>query len=78
MHELTKRTEGNEPMTHSAKKIAKGIYEYRGFTIDQHETAYGNEWHVTGKNSLIEASETLKSAKAKIDFFLADGDKAFR
>ena len=58
-------------MTYAAKKIAAGIYEYRGFTIDQHETAYGMEWHVEGEGSFIEGSDTLREAKAKVDAFLA-------
>lgn len=64
-------------MTHAAKKIFAGLYEYRGYTIRNSETTWGEaawfidkDWDTCGPANL-DYTATLRDAKASIDIALA-------
>ena len=61
-------------MTHSAKRISKGHYIYRGYTIEsmaQWDSAC-KFWNVTapGESSAHDSFDSLGQAKAMIDYWL--------
>jgi hypothetical protein len=64
-------------MTHAAKKISAGSYEYRGYTIRKGETTWGEaawfidkDWDTYGPSSL-DYTAALRDAKASIDIALS-------
>jgi len=67
-------------MTHSAKKISTGEYEYRGYHIEEvgqyGDTPNEAQWNIThtasGETEAHDAANTLKDAKAMINFWLGE------
>ena len=64
-------------MTHAAKRITNGTYEYRGHTIVRVEydrigcTPAGTVWDVHLGEQLVDAADTLRDAKWGIDYYLS-------
>lgn len=61
-------------MTHAAKKIGHGHYEYRDHQIEE-VGRYGNggaAWNIThnDETSAHDTANTLKGAKAMIDYWI--------
>jgi len=67
-------------MTHSAKKITTGEYEYRGYHVEEvgqyGDTPNISQWNIThtasGETAAHDAANTLKDAKAMIDYWLGE------
>lgn len=63
-------------MTHTAKKIAHGHYEYRGHQIEEvgrYGGGYGGAaWYIThnDESEAHDTANTLKDAKGLIDYWL--------
>ena len=59
-------------MTYSSKKIRAGLYEYRGYTIEDMYPHCGNRvWNITpiGEANATDAHNTLADAKSLVDSF---------
>jgi murein DD-endopeptidase MepM/ murein hydrolase activator NlpD len=63
-------------MTHSAKRITQGQYEYRGHMITRVEmdsvgcTPASVHWDVHHNGQLVDAAHTLREAKRGIDIWI--------
>ncbi len=60
-------------MKYSSKKIRAGLYEYRGYTIEDMFPHGGDRvWNITpeGEENATDAHNTLADAKGLIDHYL--------
>tara|TARA_R110000787_G_scaffold268010_1_gene374397 strand:+ start:515 stop:733 length:219 start_codon:yes stop_codon:yes gene_type:complete len=67
-------------MTHTAKRIGSGEYEYRGFAISHvYSESWGDwTWYIAATTSkqgsdCFDPTNTLRDAKAAIDYAIAHG-----
>jgi hypothetical protein len=72
------RREGDIDMTHKAKRIGAGEYQYRGHSISRQWTEFGGgswEWFIsdnqTWSSDCSDPQPTLRDAKSVIDASLA-------
>jgi len=69
-------------MTHRAKRVFRGYYEYRGFTIEHNEFSEGawDRWAVRSDTDdwFCELRETKRDCMSLVDFLLDSEYSAMR